>query len=77
MTAAETAAEEIARNVDYLERRLAAAEDRADKAGARGAELAAIVCRYMEHSEELGRYALKNAYDRFMAAHSGNFGPGC
>lgn len=72
-----TAGAEIARNVDWLERCLSNAEARADKAGERGAELARAVARYVEHPQEVGRAALREAYGQFMACHSANFGPGC
>ncbi len=71
------AAEEITRQVHWLDRRLAEMDDRHNRAAERGFELATIVRHYLENPEAVGSDALRSAYGRFMAAHSGNFGPSC
>jgi hypothetical protein len=68
--------ESILQGLDHLGRVRVAAELRAEKASAHGAELASVVYRYIvEHPEAKERSVLAAAYSTFMAAHAGNFGP--
>lgn len=67
--------EAIVRALGWFMRTRSDAVQRSEKAADRGAELAAVVYRYLQAPGETGRAALREAYGRFMAAHAGNFGP--